>query len=82
MDKPEQEADCRKLEVDLGILKTEVLLLEKTYPLKIREAAADLSKFMAEVEHAAKANLDKVCEKRTSARQNTVMRPVFILRSV
>lgn len=96
MDKREQEAEYRKLEAELGILKTEVLLIEKTYPLKIRSAAADLSKSMAEVEHAeisydrivqltetksaAKADLEKVRKVRTMARQNEVMRKMAMQR--
>lgn len=96
MDKREQEAEGRKLEAELGILKTDVLLLEKTYPLKIRAAAADLSKAMAEVEHAeisydrivqliktksaAKADLEKVHKERITAHQNAVMRKMAMQR--
>ena len=90
MDKREQEAECRKLEAELETLRTELALLSRTYPLKIQEAAASLSKAKAEARHAevsydrierltktrsvAEADLDREKRDRVAARQNTIMR--------
>ena len=90
MDKREQEAECRKLEAELETLRTELALLNRTYPLKIQEAAASLSKAKAEARHAevsydrierltktrsvAEADLDREKRDRVTARQNTIMR--------
>lgn len=90
MDKREHEAQYRKLEAELGTLRTELARLKETYPLRIEEATADLGKAKAEAELAevsydriaeliksksvAEAELDQVQEGRTTTRQTQVMR--------
>ncbi|WP_196772873.1 HlyD family secretion protein [Pseudodesulfovibrio alkaliphilus] len=89
MDKREQEAECRKLESELGALQMELALLNETQPLKMQEAVAGVSKARAEVEHAevtynrieelaktksvAQAELDRESKDRITARQNKVV---------
>ncbi len=89
MDKREQEAECRKLEAELGALRMELALLNETHPLAMREAVAEESKAKAEEVHAevtynrieelaktktvAQAELDRESKDRVAARQNTVV---------
>lgn len=89
MDNREQEAECRKLEAELGGLQADLALLDETYPLRIQEAVANLGKAEAEAEHAevsyrrmerlmetksaAKADLDRERKVRTTTHQNQIM---------
>ena len=90
LDKREQEAECRKLEAALARLETELRLLDLTYPLRIREAEANLESAEADAEYAeithkryapvtrqggaARTELDKAHQQRVTANQTRHMR--------
>lgn len=89
LDKREQEAECRKLEASLARLQTELNQVEKTYPLRIKEAVAKQESAKADVEYAritykrlapitkqggtARTELDKALQQRLTADQALLM---------